>query len=122
MKDIIEGFKLYLNEQSSKALTNRVYKIDLVIRLSKLGGVDIKDTLNKIRTIPGVTVIRQNQDVDNYEQYYVIDASVKFMTRGKGAAEYVRAVLVPYVNSNLQTTGVPNASVRFIKWRSLKEV
>tara|TARA_R100000908_G_C3754664_1_gene148985 strand:+ start:3242 stop:3610 length:369 start_codon:yes stop_codon:yes gene_type:complete len=122
MKNLLEGFKTYINEQDRKSPENRVFKVDMVLRLNKMGGVDINDVLNKIRTIPGVTVISQNENAVNYEQYYVIDTSVKFMSLGKAAIQYIKTVLVPHINSNLRAVGVPNASVRYVRWRSLKEI
>ena len=122
MKDLMEGFKAYMGEDQKKRSENKVFKVNVVLRLNKIGGVDITDVLNKIRTIPGVTVISQNENAANYEQYYVIDASIKFMTLGKSAIEYIKSVLVPHINSNLKAVGVPSASVRYIKWRSIREI
>jgi len=121
MKNLMEGFKTYLKEEQTP-ITNKVFKVDIVMKLNKMGGVDIKDVLNKIRTIPGVTVIRQNEDADNYEQYYIIDSSIKFMTLGKPVTSYIRTVLVPHINSNLKAVGVPNATVRYVRWRSIREI
>tara|TARA_R100001129_G_scaffold62227_1_gene42376 strand:+ start:5710 stop:6078 length:369 start_codon:yes stop_codon:yes gene_type:complete len=122
MKNLMEGFKAYIGEDQEKQLENKVFKVDAVLRLNKIGGVDINDVLNKIRTIPGVTVISQNENAVNYEQYYVIDTSIKFMTLGKPAIDYIKNVLVPHINSNLKAVGVPSASVRYIKWRSIREI
>ena len=122
MKNLMEGFKAYIGEDQEKQLENKVFKVDAVLRLNKIGGVDINDVLNKIRTIPGVTVISQNENAVNYEQYYVIDTSIKFMTLGKPAIVYIKNVLVQHINSNLKAVGVPSASVRYIKWRSIREI
>ena len=122
MKNLMEGCKAYIGEDQEKQLENKVFKVDAVLRLNKIGGVDINDVLNKIRTIPGVTVISQNENAVNYEQYYVIDTSIKFMTLGKPAIDYIKNVLVPHINSNLKAVGVPSASVRYIKWRSIREI
>ena len=122
MKNLMEGFKAYIGEDQEKQLENKVFKVDAVLRLNKIGGVDINDVLNKIRTIPGVTVISQNENAVNYEQYYVIDTSIKFMPLGKPAIDYIKNVLVPHINSNLKAVGVPSASVRYIKWRSIREI
>ena len=122
MKNLMEGFKAYIGEDQEKQLENKVFKVDAVLRLNKIGGVDINDVLNKIRTIPGVTVISQNENAVNYEQYYVIETSIKFMTLGKPAIDYIKNVLVPHINSNLKAVGVPSASVRYIKWRSIREI
>ena len=122
MKNLMEGFKAYIGEDQEKQLENKVFKVDAVLRLNKIGGVDINDVLNKIRTIPGVPVISQNENAVNYEQYYVIDTSIKFMTLGKPAIDYIKNVLVPHINSNLKAVGVPSASVRYIKWRSIREI
>lgn len=122
MKNLMEGFKTYIGEDQEKQPENKVFKVGAVLRLNKIGGVDITDVLNKIRTIPGVTVINQNENAVNYEQYYIIDTSIKFMTLGKPAIEYIKSVLVPHINSNLKAVGVPSASVRYIKWRSIREI
>lgn len=125
MKKLLEEFKSYIKEDTDKNTrdpSDDVFKVDVILRLNKMGGVDINDVLNKVRTIPGVTVINQNENAANYEQYYVIDAAVKFMTLGKPAVGYIKTILVPYINSNLKTVGVPNASVRYVKWRSLRKI
>ena len=126
MKNLMEGFKNYIGEDEAENkqadITNKVFKVDMVLKLNKIGGIDIKDVLNKIRTIPGVTVIRQSEDADNYEQYYIINASIKFMTLGKPAITYIRTVLVPHINSNLSDVGVPSATVRYVRWRSIREI
>ena len=122
MKNLMEGFKAYIGEDQEKQLENKVFKVDAVLRLNKIGGVDINDVLNKIRTIPGVTDISQHENAVTYEQYYVIDTSIKFMTLGKPAIDYIKNVLVPHINSNLKAVGVPSASVRYIKWRSIREI
>ena len=122
MKDLMEGFKAYIGEDRERPAENKVFKVDMVLRLNKMGGVDINDVLTKIRTIPGVTVINQNENAENYEQYYILDTSVKFMTLGKPAIDYIKNVLVPHINSNLKAVGVPSASVRYVKWRSIREI
>ena len=47
MKNLMEGFKTYIGEDQEKQPENKVFKVGAVLRLNKIGGVDITDVLNK---------------------------------------------------------------------------
>jgi len=127
MKHILENFKNSVTEElvsefkeEDKAYSH--YRINLIIKISKKSNVDVTDVFNKIRAIKGVTTLRQEQAISDRGTHYLCDLNIKFLTKGVGTVDYVREVLVKFINSELEVQGIPGAKVHLINWNSFNKV
>ena len=129
MKNLIESFNNFINKEeldeggihTISVSGSVVYSVNLFIKI-KRGEFNIEQVLNRIRAIPGVTVIRQEGDAESYPDYWVVELTIKFTSLGMSATSYVRKILVRHISSNSKSIGVPSTTIRYVNWRSLQEI
>jgi len=126
MKSILNTFRDRLSEgqisEDSDKTVYSHYRINLVIKITKKTNIDVTDVFNKIRAISGVTTLRQEQAISDRGTHYLCDLNIKFITKGIGTVDYVREVLVRFINSELDSQGIPGAKVHLINWNSFNQV
>ncbi len=126
MKKMLNNFKSFLGKsilgESESRVGFRNYKITLYIKIDKKANVDVNQAFNKIRSIVGVTTLKQEKAIQDRITYWLCEVTIKFNTQGVPTRNYIYDTLTRQINSELEMKGVPGAKVYGINWRSFAEI
>ena len=124
MKNIMSAFRGAIPEYDEKALDEverqgfRNYKITLYIKINKAANLDVRQVFNKIRSILGVTTLKQEKAIADRGTYFLCEITVKFNTQGIPNKNYIYNVLAKQINSEMESKGIPGTKVYGINWQS----
>ena len=126
MKKMLNNFKNFLGKSMLGEVENREgfrnYKITLYVKIDKKANVDVSQAFNKIRSIVGVTTLKQERAIQDRISYWLCEVTVKFNTQGTPTRNYIYDVLSRQINSEMEIKGVPGAKVYGINWQSFAEI
>jgi hypothetical protein len=100
----------------------RNYKITMFLKMDKSANIDINQIFGKIRAIPGVITLRQEEAVVDRATYWLAEVTVKYNTRGNPSRNYIYNILVKQINSEKELEGIPGCKVYGINWQTLQEI
>ena len=123
-KMVSSNLKEYFNSQEvikeEKKHETRLYQINLILNINKDASGGIEESLNRIRSIDGITVISY-PDYEKHDKKDTLEIKTKFHLRSDSIRPitYINRILVPSINSSKY---VPGVTVHKIKINTLTKI
>lgn len=123
-KMVSSNLKEYFNSQEvikeAKEQETRLYQVNLILNINKDISGGIEESLNRIRSIDGITVVSY-PDYEKHDKQDILEIKAKFHLRSDSIRPitYINKILVPSINSSKY---VPGVTVHKIKINTLTKI